>query len=205
MILQFNVKQYASMMYDPTRVPDKTDILKFYKDLGRIKEFKQSAGEKLDNNMIMQYILLAYDKNSPYRKAYSDILKRKIEIAHDVEFKTDAGGMFDPPVEDFLMGKNLVVNKKIVQYVLLHRSYKWSYQVSVEASYAALMLEIQGGETKNFSKLATLRDELEENLLEILNQDSNPYLKNEILRYLEEDRLQLRPEDFAKRAQEGKK
>ena len=205
MILQFNIKQYAQMMYDPTRVPEGTDILKFYKDLTRIKEFKQSAGEKLDNNMIMQYILMMYDKNSPYRKKYSDVLKRKIEVAHDVGFEVAASGIFEPQVEDFLMGKNDVVNKKIVQYVILHRSYKYSYQVSVEASYAALMLEIQGGETKNFSKLAMLRDELEENLLEILNQDSNPYLKAEMLRYLENDRLQLRPEDIAKKAQEGKK
>jgi hypothetical protein len=204
MILQFNIKQYSQMMYNPTCVPEKTDILKFFKDLSRVKEFKQSAGDKLDNNMIMQYILLMYDKNSPYRKKYSDVLKRKIEVAHDVQFETESGGVFVSVVEDFLRGNNVIVNKKIVQYVMLHRSYKYSYQVSVEASYAALMLEIQGGETKNFSKLAVLRDELEENLLELLNQDGNPYLKGEILRYLEDDRLQLRPEDIAKKAQEAK-
>jgi hypothetical protein len=73
----------------------------------------------------------------------------------------------------------------------------------VEATYFNLMLEIQAGDTKSITKLKDLRDELEDNLHEMLNQDSNPYLKDEILRYLEDERLALRPEDFAKRAQEG--
>jgi hypothetical protein len=48
-----------------------------------------------------------------------------------------------------------------------------------------------------------LRNDLEENLQELLNQDSNPFLKDAVLRYMESDRLDLRPEDFAKRAQNG--
>jgi len=48
-----------------------------------------------------------------------------------------------------------------------------------------------------------VRDELEETLLEILNQDNNPYVRDEILRYMEDDRLQLRPEDIARKLQEG--
>jgi len=39
--------------------------------------------------------------------------------------------------------------------------------------------------------------------MEILNQDNNPYLKDEILRYMEDERLQLRPEDIAKKLQNG--
>jgi len=189
------------MMYDPTRVPEGSDILKFYKDLGKIKEFRLNPGEGLDNNKVIQYILCMYDKNSPYRRKYADVLKRKIEVAHDVEFKIDDNGDFDSLVEDFLKGKNITVNRKIVQYVRLHRSYKWSYQVSVEAAYSNLMLEILGGETKNISKARELKDELEENLLELLNQDSNPHLKDEILRFMEDERLALRPEDIAKKSQ----
>jgi hypothetical protein len=113
------------------------------------------------------------------------------------------GGVFEPPIEQMLKGKNDAVNKKIVQFVLLHRNYKYSYQVSVEATYANLMLEIQSGETKSIKTLAEIRDQLEENLLEILNQDNNPYLKDEILRYMESDRLALRPEDYAKRQGNG--
>ena len=67
------------------------------------------------------------------------------------------------------------------------------------------MLEIQSGETKGLKTLADMRDDLERNLTEMLNEDNNPHLKDEILRYLEEERLALRPEDYAKKAQEVKK
>jgi hypothetical protein len=192
------------MMFNVDKVPEGTSVLTYYKELNKIKEFKASAGEGLDNDKVNLFVLLMYDKGSPYRKKYMDILKRKIEVAHDVGFDVIEGGVFDSPVEDMLKGRNTIVNKKIVQFVRMHRNYKYSYQVSVEATYANLMLDIQSGDTKGIKTLGELRNELEENLLEMLNQDNNPYLKDEILRYIEDERLALRPEDYAKKAQEKK-
>jgi hypothetical protein len=198
----FHSKEYNGIMYPPDRVPEGTDILKFYKDLSKIKEFRLNPGEGLENTKVMQYIICLYDKASPYRRKYNDVLKRKIEVAHDCEFEVEAGGNFMPPVEDFLRGKNRVVNQKAVAYVRMHRNFKYSYMVTIEESYYKLMLEILGGETKKIATAKEVQGELEETLLEILNQDNNPYLRDEILRYLEDERLQLRPEDIAKKAQE---
>jgi hypothetical protein len=39
--------------------------------------------------------------------------------------------------------------------------------------------------------------------MEMLNEDNNPYLKDEMLRYMESERLALRPEDIAKRSRDG--
>jgi len=201
----FHSKEFTSMLFNVDKVPEGTSVLTYYKELNKIKEFKASAGEKLDNDKVNLYVLLMYDKGSPYRKKYSDILKRKIEVVHDVGFEVNAEGVFDSPVEDFLRGRNTIVNKKIVQFVRMHRSYNYSYQISIETAYANLMLEIQSGETKGLKTLADMRDDLERNLTEMLNEDNNPHLKDEILRYLEEERLALRPEDYAKKAQEVKK
>lgn len=191
------------MLYNPDKIPEGTQVLTFYKDLGKIREFKQSAGEGIDNDKVNLYVLLMYDKNSPYRKKYQDVLKRKVEVAHDCGFSVIEGGVFESPIEDILKGRNDIVNKRIVQYVRLHRSYNYSYQVSVETAYANLMLEIQSGETKGLKSLSDMRDDLERNLTEMLNEDNNPYLKDEMLRYMESERLALRPEDYAKRAREG--
>lgn len=206
MILSFHQKEYSQMRFDPTRVPAGEDILKFYKDLSKIKEFKLNPGEGLNNTDVMKYILLMYDFHSPYRKKYNDVLKRKLEVARDCAFEIETGGGFISVVEDFLRGKNNIVNQKIVQYVILHRSYKYAYQISVETAYFNLMLEIQSGETdsKSITKLGELRDELENNLTELLNQDTNPYVRDELLRHIEDERLELRPEDIAKAMQEGK-
>ncbi len=199
----FHTKEFSGMMYNPEKIPDGVSVLSFYKDLNKVKEFKQSSGEMIDDNKVMLYIILLYDKESPYRKKFNDILKRKVEVAHDCGFETIEGGVFESPIEDMLKGRNEKVNRKIVEYVRLHRSYKWSYQVSVEATYANLMLEIQGGDTKNMKTLKELRDEMESNLTEMLNGDNNPYLQDEMLRFMENERLALRPEDYARRAREG--
>lgn len=201
---QFHPREFQSMMYNIEKVPEGTMVLQFFKELGKIREFKASAGEAIDNNKVNIFVLLMYDKGSPYRKKYPDPLKRKVEVAHDVEFAIDEKGDFGSPIEKILRGQNEVVNKKTVAFLRMHRSYKYSYQVSVETAYANLMLEIQNGETKGLKSMADMRDDLESNLLEILNQDNNPYLRDEILRYIEEERLSLRPEDYAKKAQEAK-
>jgi hypothetical protein len=191
------------MMYNPDKIPEGTSVLSFYKELGKIKEFKLSAGEGLDNNKINLYVLLLYDKGSPYRKKFKDILKRKVEVVHDLGFEITPEGLFEPIVEDFLKGRNKIVNQKVVQFVRMHRSYNYSYQVSVEAAYANLMLEIQSGETKGLKNLADMRDDLEKNLMEMLGEDNNPYLRDEMLRYMESERLELRPEDIARKLQNG--
>lgn len=185
------------------RVPDGESVLKFYKDLGKVKEFKLDPGEGIDNNKVLLFIMCMYDKSSPYRKKYSDPLKRKIEIAHDVEFADTGGGIFESPVEDFLKGKNRVVNKKIVEYVRLHRNFKYAFLVSIEASYYNIMLDIMGGSTSQIKEARSIQVELEETLMAILNQDNNPHLRDEILRYMEDDRLELRPEDIAIKLQKG--
>jgi hypothetical protein len=200
---QFNDKEFQQMLFNPMRVPEGENVLKFYKDLGKYRAFKLDAGGGIDNNKLLQWIFCIYDKNSPYRKKFADVLKRKVEAAHEVGFEDIGGGIFADPIEDFLKGRNRIVNMKIVEYVRIHRSYKYSYQISVESAYYNLMLEILGGDTKNITKARELKDELEDNLLELLNQDSNSYLKDEILRYMEDERLHLRPEDIAKKFQDG--
>jgi hypothetical protein len=200
---QFNDKEFSGMMYNPIRIPEGENILKFYKDLNRVRAFKLDPGEGIDNNKLMQYIFCMYDKNSPYRKKYSDVLKRKIEVAHEVGFEDIGGGIFESPVEDMLKGKNRVVNSKIVEYVRLHRNFKYAFLVSIEASYYNIMLDIMGGATKQIGDARNIQTELEETLMEIINQDNNPYLKDEILRYMEDERLELRPEDIAVKMQKG--
>jgi len=200
---QFVDKEFNSMMYNPIRIPEGESVLKYYKDLSKFRTFKLDPGEGINNDMLMKYILCCYDKNSPYRKKYSDVLKRKIEIAHDLEFTDIGGGIFEAPVEDFLKGKNRIVNMKIVEYVRLHRNFKYAFLVSIEASYYNIMVDIMGGATKQISDARSIQTELEDTMIEILNQDNNPALRDELLRYMEDERLQLRPEDIAKKLQNG--
>ncbi|WP_324362415.1 hypothetical protein [Acetivibrio sp.] len=191
------------MMFPPTKVPEDGDVFKVFPELKKNKEFVKSPGPGLDNNKVMLWIMCMYDKNTPYRVKYKDVLKRKIEIAHDVGFEMENTGVFIPPVEEMLKGMNEKVNRKIVEFIRMQRSFKYAFFVGIENSYYNILLEVISGNTKRLNELKAINEELEETLINLLNDDNNPYLKDTILRYIEEERLALRPEDIALKRAKG--
>ena len=194
---QFTSIEFRGMLYNPSKVPEGESVFKIFPELKKYSDFKKSPGPELDNDMVMLYVFCMYDKSNPYRGKYIDVLKRKVEIAHDVGFTMDEKGVFSEPVEDMLKGKNKVVNRKIVEFVRIHRSFKYTYLVTIETSYYNVMLEVMEGATKRIPDLKNIQEELEETMAELLVEDDNPYIKDAILRYVEEERLSLRPEDVA--------
>ena len=147
-------------MYNPSRVPEDESVFKIYPQLKKYSIFKKSAGPEINNNLVMLYIFCMYDKSTPYRGKFSDVLKRKIEIAHDVGFPLDERGNFEDPVEDLLKGNNSIVNRKIVEFVRIHRSFKYTYLVTIEVSYYNVMLEVMEGATKRIPDLRNIQQEL---------------------------------------------
>ena len=93
--------------------------------------------------------------------------------------------------------KNPIVNAKIVEFVRIHRSFKYSYLVAIENSYYTIILEVMSGITKRTSELKGIQEDLENTLIEMLNEDNNPYIKEAVLRYMEDERLMLNPESIA--------
>ncbi len=157
------------MMYNPTKIPEGKSVFSIYPDLKNYKVFRTSAGPGLDNNMVMKWIMCVYDKNTPYRAKYKDMLKRKIEAAHDIGFTVQETGIFEDNVEEFMKGQNNKVNNKILEYIRIHRSFKYAYFVAIENSYYAMLAEVMEGKTRRVAELKTIGDELEDVLLEILN------------------------------------
>ena len=200
---QFVDKEFAGMMYSPARVPEGESLFKIYPDLKKYKIFTKSPGPELNNDMVMIWILCMYDKSTPYRGKFRDVLRRKAEIAHDVGFESQPSGIFEDPVEDFMRGNNKIVNEKVVEFVRMHRSFKYAYLVGIENSYYNLLLEVMNGNTKRIPDLRGVQEELEETMLQLLNEDDNPYIKDAVLRYVEEERLMLRPEDIARKKASG--
>lgn len=120
------------MLFNPHKVIEGKTVFDTFPTLKKYSIFKRSLGKGLDNNKVMMYIFCMYDMNTPYRIKYADVLKRKIEIAHDVGFATKEGGTFEDLTEHMLMGKNKTVNAKIAEYVRMHRHHKYTYLVAME-------------------------------------------------------------------------
>ena len=199
----FSTIQFKDMWLDPSRVPDGANIFEAYPVLKRYKIFTKSVGKAIDNHKLMKWIMCVYDQATPYREKYNNVSKRKTEAARDVGFEVTDSGIFSTDVEQFMKGGNATVNAKIVEYVRRHRNFKYTYLVAMENSYYKIMDEVVAGKTERVKDLRSIQEELEQTMADILNQDDNVVLKDTVMRYIEEERLFLRPESVAMRIAKG--
>jgi len=197
MNLQFKNIEFNDMMYNPSKITSGKSVFDVYKELNKYPEFKMSHGEGLDNELVMLYIFCMYDKETPYKRKYPDVIKRKLIIAKEVGFPKEENGEFTSVVEDMLKGLNKVIQRKIVAFVRMHRDYQYTYHVGIDNSYYNLMEHVMNGDSKKIPLLKEIKKELEESLHELLNGDNNRYSKEEVLKYIDDERLLLRPEDVA--------
>ena len=200
---QFAPIQFKDMWLDPSRVPDGVNIFEAYPILKKYKIFTKSAGKTIDNHKLMKWIMCVYDQATPYREKFNNVSKRKTEAARDVGFEVTDSGIFDPDVEKFMKGGNATVNAKIVEFIRRHRNFKYTYLVAMESSYYKIMDEVVSGKTERVRDLRNIQEELEQTMAEILNQDDNIVLRDSVMRYIEEERLSLRPENIAMKLLKG--
>ncbi len=185
------------MMFNVLEVPPQKHIVNHFAKLKKVTEFKKPLA-KLNKNKVIRYIMFLYDKNSPFRVKFQDVLKRKVEAAKGAGWDTGEGGVFEKDVEELLRGHNPFVNEMAVAFIRLHRNFKYSYLVGLEESFYRMLLEIMTGDMANVSKMKSTQAELEEIMLELTLEDNNPELRDTLLRYVEQARLNLRPEDIAR-------
>ncbi|KKK80701.1 hypothetical protein LCGC14_2820860 [marine sediment metagenome] len=200
---QFAPIEFKKMWLDPSVVPEGESIFNRYPELKKYKIFTKSVGKTIDNTMLMQWIMCVYDQATPYREGFNNVSKRKTEAARDVGFEVTDSGIFHTDVEHFMKGKNATVNAKIVEYVRRHRNWKYTYLVAMENSYYKIMEEVVAGKTERVKDLRNIQEELEQTMADILNQDDNVVLKDTVMRYIEEERLSLRPEAIALKIAKG--
>lgn len=109
------------------------------KEWGRLyeyDEFKRSTG-KIDKEKIINYILLYYDLNSNLRTFYPVYAQRKGAALDLAGFKKSSS-RYSEDVEDFIVGKNDIVNGMIIRYISMFG--KPEYQ-ELHAYYEMFMQE----------------------------------------------------------------
>jgi len=189
------------MMFNVVEVPPQKHVTNHFPKLKKVREFARPLAN-LNKNKVLKYIMFLYDKNSPFRVKFQDVLQRKVEAAKGAGWETIEGGIFSDDVERILRGHNITINEMIVAFIRLHRNFKYSYLVGLEESFYRMMLEIMTGEMRNVSNMKQTQEELESIMLELTAEDNNPELRDTLLRYVEQARLNLRPEDIARIAKQ---
>lgn len=199
LISNFAENEFKDMMFNVALVPPQKFVTNAYPKLRKISEFKLKPSN-IHKDKVIRYIMFLYDSKSPFRVKFNDVLQRKVEVAKGAGWEPNQDGLFDNEVEGLLRGDNKIANQMAVAFIRLHRNFKYSYLIALEETFYRYLNETLMGNMTNVSKMKSTQAELEEIITELTNEDTNPHLRNELLRYVEEARLNLRPEDIARMA-----
>jgi hypothetical protein len=202
--LELTDKDYKDLMIPFHKVGDNVELAKYFKILDNREEFKLQLG-KLHKNSVIRYIILMYDMNSPLIKKINDFGQRILVSAYLAGFSQDENGTFDDEVKKMMAGGNNRVNKMIISYLKAHRSTKWSLIcANWIVFYEEIEKVIRREEPSRKININTLQKELEMQMIEFANQDSNLHLQQELFEQIEQENLfRLRPEGIAEYIEDG--
>lgn len=197
--IDFLELDYTKMIANPMVVPVKKSPEEFYDVFKKYKEFGEKTPE-VDRGKLFRYIPLVYDKNSPLHDVIGDFKKLKAKAAELAGFKKDNEGNFLKPVELILSCKNHEVNYMIVRYVIHHKSAKYHEMVILKEAHVKVSVNVLESPTaanlKSFQEVGTQVDAIQQ---ELLSGDTNQHLHEDMQQYYFEDKLELRPEDIARK------
>jgi hypothetical protein len=171
-----------------------------------IKEYPEFAKEHegLNTRAVLTYIVLMYDRYSDMHELYADLTKKRKDAAFMAGFVLTKGRRFSAKVEDMLLGKVIDVNALIVKYVTLFYNPDYiSYVCYWEMLYAETMRAMDSSATdskelkETRTNITNLRKEINEIQKTLLIGDDTVALKKELYKYMEVQKLKLRPEDMA--------
>lgn len=207
------------MMFDVTEIEEGQHVLQVFPALQTFPEFKEQfeeiADEQIDHDMLLKYIFLLYDHESPLRQ-HDNLIKRKLEAAQIAGFQVDEKGFFEPEVDAAMKGFNKNVNAMIIRFCRMQGSSTYSALVTVnEAYYYKLQLVLSApSDHKNKSEIELERvkgqlwQQSKEMMVDIaqltkdlLNEDNSPYLKKDLFCVIDKEsqELLLTPEKMAQR------
>jgi len=206
MELEFQASDFSKLMFPILSMPDNIDPIKHFPKLEKWEEFHNPEEKKpwsiQKKNKIFRYIVLMYDKESPFRVKIDSLTRRKVEVSKYVKLIADAKNVPEDVME-IIQGKNERVNKMVIAYARMHRNSLYSLILGLEKQFYGDLLKIEGN-TKSDSNISDTQKKLEEKTIEFLNQDNTPLLQDELFAYIEEQRLSLwRPEGIAESISKG--
>ncbi len=204
MELEFQKSDFEKLMFRVDDMPDKVDPVEYFPKLKKWREFSpQRTWSKTLKNKIFKWIVLMYDKESPFRAKIGDARKRRFEVAKYVKLVTDFN-LIDPKVESVLRGNDAEVNRMVIAYARMHRNSLYALVIGLDDMFYEDLFQVKMGNTVK-KQITTTQRELETSITELLNQDNDAQLRWELALVMEEERLEIRPEDIAEIFASGKK
>lgn len=168
--------------------------------------------EGIETQSAARYVILMYHEKSPIHEMINlDWFARKFEAAEACKFKMvkerNKPARFAKEVEEALLGKNEAFNDMIIDFVSWYNSTTWTEFVFLQETLMKYIKEALGGGTGDKNSVKTVQDIYDrmttlQRRLMLGEQDSEELIRRIYYR-VEESRLAIRPEDYARRLLEG--
>lgn len=168
------------------------------------KEWKK----KISVVKVLQFVAIVYDKNSPLQ-AIDDIMKRRIRAAKICRFPLLNDKHFVIEYEDVILWHNHVVNKMAMRYCRLQKRPEYTkitkYYEQIHNELVELPQEEDPVKRKAIiQNIDALSKGIDNGRLSILSGDISAEMYEELMESIENELLDLRPEDIALKLSEGK-
>lgn len=199
---EFKESDFDGLMFPVHRADNSIDFRDQFAEFKLYPEFSVKIPSELDRNNLIKYIVFCYDKSSPFRKKYKNLMERKLHAAMEAGFEmTD--GEFSKEVEMVVDCTSPNINSMIIAYCRLHNSMTYRHLVLVEQLYFNKEKDVFLGQTAlKMSELRSIREEFDRTMAEFLADENSKGVRKGLYESINQERLALAPEDIAKKIQE---
>lgn len=164
----------------------------------------------LDKWLSIKYIFLMYHFKSPIHEIVNvDWYGKKFEAAEAAGFPIDKKNRFKNDVTEALLGKNDGFNDAIVDYVAWLNNTVWTELIYLQETLMKYIKEALGGgvgDNKSVKLVQDIYDRMGTLIKRLMleEQDSDDLIRR-IYHRVEESRLAIKPEDYARKFLENDK
>ena len=203
-------KIYHKMKYRIDKIPMTDQVIFKFPDLMQFANiFASEIGmpQNITADFMMRYIMLMYSPGSPGIEIYPMLAKRKTWALKELGVNSSVDGSFPTEYNELLLNKNQTCRAKVVLFLRLQQPEDWAIMMRAEEMlYDLLSLEFPEDPTdqkNHISNIESLRKQLSESRERFMQGEISKALENEITKFLAQDNLGIRPEEYMMFAPKG--
>ncbi len=208
-MITFNKEDFSKMMYNPYPLGENIDIAEYF-GLNIYDEFKNSYKDINYKNKVIRYMMFMYDRNSPLNKII-DLKTRKIEALKLAGFKSEEinSKLLNDKIIRLINFSDNIFTNMVMRYLRLHKDNLFMYIYTVQERFYKECEKVIAGndtDTKLSETLKYLKEaikDIEGSITEYFNGEYNKQLHTQLSNFIEEEIINLRPENIAKMINEG--
>jgi hypothetical protein len=198
---------FKGLMIDVFSGPKNINLLTRFPILATYPEFTFAKNiPHININAAIRYVVAVYDKRG--LRVYEESIQKRKKIAAELVGWRREDGKIEKVHLEILEGKNVAINRMVVRYLKIHKNVKYTSLVALEEAYFSSVLTMMDAATiKNADHqlFKNLESDIENRIVDFLSGDTNRNVAAELIDEIENEKLELRPEDVAKRLKDGLK